>query len=137
MFKRKPTRAIALAVMLAVLLTAIIPAASFASVKGRRTTAIALTAVSIYELARGHTGVGLVAGAGAAYAWKRYSKARQSQVYRRGYVAGRRTRRVVGRRSYAAGYGRGRGRHYGFTRGRHRGYSHSRYYRGAPGGFRR
>src|SRR5437588_10465233 len=63
-----------------------------ASVSGRRNTAIGATALSIYELARGHTGTGLLAGAGAYYAWNQYNKAhrRESRRYTflRGYQEG-------------------------------------------------
>jgi hypothetical protein len=42
-----------------------------ASVKGRKTTAWALTGAAAYEVLRGKTGTGLLLGGGAAYAWKR------------------------------------------------------------------
>src|SRR5438067_5499248 len=74
-----------------------------ASVSGRRNTAIGATALSIYELARGKTGTGLLAGAGAYYAWNQYSKAHRSEnrraVFLRGYREGvRRSYRTWGRR---------------------------------------
>jgi hypothetical protein len=63
-----------------------------ASVSGRRNTAIAATALSLYELARGKTGTGLLAGAGAYYAWSQYNKAHRNEsrrdVYLRGYQEG-------------------------------------------------
>jgi len=58
-----------------------------ASVKGRRNTAIAVTGAAAYELARGHTGTGLVLGAGAAYAWKRTKDEKKAQARHRRYVA--------------------------------------------------
>jgi hypothetical protein len=74
-------------------IVALIPAASFASVKGRKNTAIGLGALSIFELARGHTGTGLVVGAGAAYAYKRYSDTKHHKHHRY-----QRTSRVYSRR---------------------------------------
>jgi hypothetical protein len=63
-----------------------------ASVSGRRNTAIGATALSIYELARGKTGTGLLAGAGAYYAWNQYNKAHRHEsrrsIYLRGYQEG-------------------------------------------------
>lgn len=55
-----------------------------ASSKGRRNTAIGLGAVALYQLLRGQTGTGLLAGAGAAYAYKKYNDARKNERrYRR------------------------------------------------------
>src|SRR5438105_14979751 len=88
--------------MLLVGATFAIAAPVHASVSGRRNTAIGATALSIYELARGHTGTGLLAGAGAYYAWNQYNKAhrrdRRRDVYFRGYRDGvRRSYRTWGR----------------------------------------
>jgi len=58
-----------------------VPPAS-ASSKGRRNTTLGLGAVAVYELLRGQTGTGLLAGAGAAYAYKKYNDARKDE---RGY----------------------------------------------------
>jgi hypothetical protein len=60
------------AVALVFLLTVIAPAALFASVKGRKNTAIGLGAAAVYSLSRGHTGTGVALAAGSAYAYKRY-----------------------------------------------------------------
>jgi hypothetical protein len=46
---------------------------------GRKNFALGLGAVAAYELLRGKTGTGLLAAAGAAYAYKRYSDARRSE----------------------------------------------------------
>lgn len=62
---------IALVVLAAVAMSVLAPTASFASEKGRRNTAIGLTAFAAYQLLRGNTTTGIVAGAGAYYAWKR------------------------------------------------------------------
>ena len=72
-----------------------------ASVSGRRNTAIGATALSIYELARGKTGTGLLAGAGAYYAWGQYNKAHRSENRRHAYLSGyqagvRRSYRTLG-----------------------------------------
>jgi len=64
------------------------PMAAIASVQGRRNTAIALTAAAVYSLAKRKTTQGLVLGAGAYYAWRRYNKGRQYEVRRRAYRAG-------------------------------------------------
>lgn len=59
-----------------------------ASVSGRRNTALGATGVAIYELARGHTTTGLLAGAGAYYAWHQYQKAHLRSNRRRAFLAG-------------------------------------------------
>ena len=90
--------------MLTLLVGALIALASpvGASVSGRRNTAIGATALSLYELARGKTGTGLLAGAGAYYAWNQYNKAHRREsrrgVFLRGYREGvRRSYRTWGR----------------------------------------
>ena len=79
-----------LTLLVGALIALAIPAG--ASVAGRRNTAIGATALSLYELARGKTGTGLLAGAGAYYAWNQYNKAhrRESRRYTflRGYQEG-------------------------------------------------
>jgi hypothetical protein len=67
----------------------------YASVAGRRNTAIAATAFSLYQLARGRTTTGILSGAGAYYAWNQYNKARKSrrsrserEAFLRGYQEG-------------------------------------------------
>jgi len=59
-----------------------------ASVSGRRNTAIGATGLALYELARGHTTTGVLAAAGAGYAWSRYSKAHKRTTRRSSYMAG-------------------------------------------------
>jgi len=59
-----------------------------ASVAGRRNTAIGATALSLYELARGKTGTGVLAGAGAYYAWSRYNRAHKSENRQHAYLQG-------------------------------------------------
>jgi len=60
----------------------------YASVSGRRNTAIGATALSLYELARGHTTTGLLAGAGAYYAWNKYSQAHRRTNRRHAFLQG-------------------------------------------------
>ena len=68
----------------------LMPSAALASSKGRKNTAIGLTGLAAYGLLRGKTTMGLIAGAGAAYAWKRHHdarkvekrRARSAQLYR-------------------------------------------------------
>jgi hypothetical protein len=80
-------RYIALVVLTIFAMVALLPAATFASVKGRRNTAIGLGAISIYNLARGKTGTGLLFGAGAGYAYKRYANQRDKRKHRRHYTS--------------------------------------------------
>jgi hypothetical protein len=68
-----------------------------ASVSGRRNTALGATGLAIYELARGHTGTGLLAGAGAYYAWHRYQQAHHRSTRRHAFLQGY---RAGVRRSY-------------------------------------
>jgi hypothetical protein len=63
---------------------------SIASVQGTRNTAIGLSALSLYSLVRGNTGVGLLTGAGAAYAWKKNSDSRKHHRYYKHYGSGSR-----------------------------------------------
>jgi hypothetical protein len=50
-----------------------------ASAKGRKNTAIGLGAVAVQQLLTGKTTNGVLLGAGAAYAYKRYQDARKSE----------------------------------------------------------
>jgi hypothetical protein len=72
-----------------------------ASVSGRRNTALGATGLAIYELARGHTGTGLLASAGAGYAWNQYARAHRHSdrhhAFQEGYRSGI-------RRAYRSGY---------------------------------
>jgi hypothetical protein len=65
------------------------PAAQAGS-KGRKNTAIALGAVALHQLLTKKTTNGLIAGAGAAYAYKRYQDARKEEKRRERYYYGRR-----------------------------------------------
>jgi len=76
-----------------------------ASTAGRKNTAVGATGVALYELARGHTTTGLVAAAGAGYAWHRYQVAHQRTTRRSAFLAGY---RAGVRRSYRVFHARGR-----------------------------
>lgn len=71
MIRVSTKKLVALFSLMAFLLTVLTPIASFAGAQGRKNTAIGLGALSIYSLARGNTGTGLLLGAGAAYSYKR------------------------------------------------------------------
>jgi len=60
----------------------VLPGAALAGSKGRKTTALILTGVAAHQLLTGKTTTGLIAGAGAAYAWKRHGDARKSEKRR-------------------------------------------------------
>lgn len=86
----------ALAILLASgLLATAVPV--HASVSGRRNTALGATGIAVYQLARGRTGTGLLAAAGAGYAWHRYNKAHKRSSRRSAYMEGY---RAGVRRSY-------------------------------------
>jgi hypothetical protein len=53
--------------------------------KGRKNTTIAIGAVALHQLLTGKTTNGLIAGAGAAYAYKRYQDAREDEKERERY----------------------------------------------------
>ena len=91
-------RYISLLVLTIFAVVALLPAATFASVKGRRNTALGLGAISIYNLAKGRTGTGLLFGAGAAYAYKRYADQRDHKHHRRYSSSYRRNHRVYAHR---------------------------------------
>ncbi len=57
----------------------ILPSSAQASSKGRKNTAIALGAVAAQQLLTGKTTNGVVAGAAAAYAYKRYEDAKKDE----------------------------------------------------------
>jgi hypothetical protein len=60
-----------------------------ASSNGRKNTTLGLGALAAYELLRGNTGTGLLAGAGTASAYKRYSDARKDDRRSRRYYRSR------------------------------------------------
>jgi hypothetical protein len=71
-------RWIAMGLLAAVLGTAL-PGMVLASSEGRRNTALGLTGLSVYELVNHNTTSGILAGAGAIYAWSRYSQAHRAE----------------------------------------------------------
>jgi len=73
----------------------LLPSAALASSKGRKNTAIGLTGVAAYQLLRGKTTTGLIAGAGAAYAWKRHRDSRKAEKRRARSARLYRSRRYV------------------------------------------
>lgn len=89
----------------ALLVAPLLPAPARASAAGRKNTAWAATGVALYELATGHTTPGLLAAAGAGYAWHQYNV---------------KHKRVTGRRAYYAGYAQGVRHEYRYTHTRHR-----------------
>jgi hypothetical protein len=110
--------------LLVAMLAMALPTMALAGSAGRRNTALGLSGLAAYELLNGHTTVGALSAAGAAYSWLQYSKARKSekrqarltQYYRsRYYSSSRPYSRVAGyrssysRRSYSS---RRRGRVY-------------------------
>jgi len=68
-----------LATLLGASLFAVGAPSAHASSKGRKNVALGLGAVAVYELLRGKTSTGLIAGAGAAYAYKRYQDTRKNE----------------------------------------------------------
>ena len=78
-----------------------------ASRSGRKNTALGISGLALYELARGNTGAGLLAGAGAAYAWNQYNQSHRwhsrHHAFNWGYQEG--VRRAY-RNRYGPGFGR-------------------------------
>jgi len=64
--------------------------AAHAGSKGRKNTALALGALAVQQLLSKKTTNGLIAGAGAAYAYKRYQDARKDEKRRERYSPYRR-----------------------------------------------
>jgi len=77
------------------------PGAASASANGRKNTALALGAIAVQQLLTGKTTNGLIAGAGAAYAYKRYEDARKDE--RRYDRYNRYSRRETNRSSHFRG----------------------------------
>jgi hypothetical protein len=65
--------------LLVALLATALPTLALAGSGGRRNTALGLSGLAAYELLRGHTTVGALSAAGAAYSWLQYSKARKNE----------------------------------------------------------
>lgn len=118
---------------LAILLMAMLVSAASASTKGRRNTALALTAGAIYSAMRGNDEAAIALGVGSALAWQQHNESSRRDAYwgdrrdRRGYS-------YYPRRTYGSGSGYylrydDRGSFYGSNRGQkyHRG--HPRYRR--------
>lgn len=99
--KHRVTASWFLAVTAAVSL--LLPSAALAGSKGRKNTAIGLTGLAAYQLLKGKTTTGLVAGAGAAYAWKRHRDARKVEKRRARSARIYRARRYA-RNSYRSRY---------------------------------
>lgn len=90
-------RFLSFTIALAVLATALIPSAAFASSKGRKNTTIALGALTVHQALKGKTTNALVLGAGTAYAYKRYKDSRKSDK-----------RKAAAKRAYYRRYARSR-----------------------------
>jgi hypothetical protein len=71
------------------------------SISGRRNTAVGATGLAIYELARGRAGTGLLAAAGAGYAWNQYQRVHRRSTRQHSFMQGY---RAGIRRAYRAGY---------------------------------
>jgi uncharacterized membrane protein YidH (DUF202 family) len=76
---RQRTTAGLIAAALGVSLFATAMPGAQAGSKGRKNTALGLGALAVYELLQGKTTNGLIAGAAAAYAYKRYNDARKDE----------------------------------------------------------
>lgn len=85
---------------LGVALGLLMPSEALASSKGRKNTAIGLTGLAAYQLLRGKTTTGLIAGAGAAYAWKRHRDSRKVEKRRARSARAYRARRYARTSSY-------------------------------------
>jgi hypothetical protein len=75
--------------------TLALPGAAVAGSKGRKNTAMVLTGVAAHQLLTGKTTRGVVAGAGAAYAWKRHRDSRKAEKRRARAARLYRTRRYA------------------------------------------
>lgn len=75
--------------LLAAILATALPSLALAGSSGRRNTALGLSGLAAYELLNGHTTVGALSAAGAAYSWLQYSKARKSEKRRAEYARSR------------------------------------------------
>src|SRR6266849_3764387 len=125
-------RWIAAGLLVAMLATAL-PTMALAGSGGRLNSALGLSGLAAYELLHGHTTVGALSAAGAAYSWLRYSQARRNER--------RRARAVEYYRSSYRPYSRVRGYRGYYSRGGYRSSSHQRrgsaYVAGYRAGYRR
>jgi len=79
----------------AVGISLLLPGVAIAGSKGRKNTALLLTGVAAHQLLTGKTTTGLIAGAGAAYAWKRHKDARNGEKRRARITRARRYNRYA------------------------------------------
>jgi hypothetical protein len=92
--------------LLAAVVGTTLPSMALAGSEGRRNSALGLTGLAVYELFRGHSGTGILAGAGAAYAWSRYSDARKHERRERRVTEYYRDRYYNSRPRYYSSYRR-------------------------------
>ena len=88
---RRSTVSMVYLVLASFVLTALVASGpAFASKKGRRNTAWALSGATVYHLSKGHPKESLAFGAASAYAWSRTkeSKRHHRKVYRPGSTGG-------------------------------------------------
>ena len=118
---RHINRTAAIALSAIVVITMLGATAAYAGRSGRRNTALALSAATIYFLAKDDPDAALLSFAGAAYAWDRYHGSRRFYRYRdRNYYYYDRDRdRYWGRRH-------DNGRHLGWYNGRSKNWDRDR-----------
>jgi hypothetical protein len=92
--------------VLAAMLATTLPTAALAGSGGRLGSALGLSGLAAYELVNGHTTVGALSAAGAAYGWYRYSQAKKQESRRARMARYYRTRYNSSARPYSrvAGY---------------------------------
>lgn len=106
----------------------ITPGLAMAGSKGRLNTTIGLGAATIHQALKGKKTNALVLGAGTAYAYTRYNKARKDEKRRQRAEAYRRTRYTRTYRSssnYGAASTRSARRHYHTVNGRRQYHTHA------------
>ena len=81
-------RSILFALLTVFAATTFTPMAAVAGSTGRRNTAIALTAATVYTAAKHKDTQALVLGAGSVYAWKKYNDSRHREIRKRAYRSG-------------------------------------------------
>ena len=75
-------RLLSISMALALFASMLSAGTAFAGSKGRRNTAIGLGAVTVHQALKGKTTNAIIAGAGTAYAYKRYKDARNAEKRR-------------------------------------------------------
>jgi uncharacterized membrane protein YdfJ with MMPL/SSD domain len=110
--KKSTTRILILTIVAVFTLTIFAPLASYASSKGSRNTAIGLGAVAAYLFTRGKAVPGIIAAAGAGYAWNKSQqhdngrhKARNRHDYKRNHNWNRNRDRGHNKSDYRHHYG--------------------------------